>query len=181
VVGVPDSGLDAALGYSKVSGIPYEIGLIKNKYIGRTFISPEGRLDQVKIKLAAVEDVVKGKRIVLIDDSIVRGTTGGRIVSLLREAGAKEIHMRVSSPPFLNPCYYGTDVDSRENLIACRYSASEIAAMMGADSLGFLPVENLCDLIGCSDFCGACFNGDYPTAVPIDSRKNRFERKLSEC
>lgn len=181
VIGVPDSGLDAALGYSRASGIPYEIGLIKNKYIGRTFISPGDRANQVRIKLSAIEEVVCGKRVVLIDDSIVRGTTGGRIVSLIRDAGAKEIHMRVSSPPFLNPCYYGTDVDSRENLIACRYSASEIAAMMGADSLGFLPVENLCDLIGCSDFCGACFNGDYPTAVPIDSRKNRFERKLSEC
>ncbi|MBO6020292.1 MAG: amidophosphoribosyltransferase, partial [Clostridia bacterium] len=111
VIGVPDSGLDAALGYSRASGIPYDIGLIKNKYIGRTFISPGGRADQVNIKLSAVGEVVRGKRVVLIDDSIVRGTTSGRIVSLLRRAGAREIHMRVSAPPFLYPCFYGTDVD----------------------------------------------------------------------
>lgn len=120
VVGVPDSGLDAALGFSEESGIPFGIGLIKNKYIGRTFISPgqSERLDQVKIKLSAIEETVRGKRVVLIDDSIVRGTTSGRIVKLLREAGAREIHMRISSPPFLHPCYYGTDIDSREHLIA---------------------------------------------------------------
>ena len=129
VVGVPDSGLDAALGYSHASGIPYGIGLIKNKYIGRTFIAPgqDHRLDQVKIKLSAIQDSVAGKRVVLVDDSIVRGTTSGRIVSLLREAGAREVHLRVSAPPFLNPCYYGTDIDSRENLIACHHSVEEIA------------------------------------------------------
>ena len=121
MIGVPDSGLDAALGFSEATGIPYGIGLIKNKYIGRTFISPgqDERLDQVRIKLAAVEDTVRGKRVVLLDDSIVRGTTSGRIVRLLREAGAKEVHMRVSAPPFLHPCYYGTDIDSRDGLIAC--------------------------------------------------------------
>ena len=113
VIGVPDSGLDAALGYSEESGIPYRIGLIKNKYIGRTFIAPGDRLDKVKIKLSAIESVIRGKRVVMIDDSIVRGTTSGRIVKLLRDAGAKEIHMRISSPPFLHPCYYGTDIDSR--------------------------------------------------------------------
>ncbi len=182
VVGVPDSGLDAALGFSMESGIPYEIGLIKNKYIGRTFISPgqNMRLDQVKIKLSAVEESVRDKRIVLIDDSIVRGTTSGRIVRLLREAGAKEIHMRISSPPFLHPCYYGTDIDSEENLIACHHSVEETAQIIGADSLGYLPVTELGSMIGNCGYCSACFDGDYPTTVPVDTRKDRFERKLSE-
>ena len=180
VIGVPDSGLDAALGFSRASGISYGIGLIKNKYIGRTFIAPVHRMDQVKIKLSAVESEVKGKRLVLIDDSIVRGTTGGRIVSLLREAGAKEIHMRVSAPPFLYPCFYGTDIDSQEHLIACRHTAAEIAEMMGADSLGFLPVESLGELAGAWDYCSACFDGQYPTRVPKDTRKNRFEQRLSQ-
>ena len=180
VIGVPDSGMDAALGYSRESGIPYDIGLIKNKYVGRTFIAPSGRGDQVKIKLAAVESAVKGKRVVLIDDSIVRGTTSGRIVSLLREAGAKEIHMRVSAPPFLYPCYYGTDIDSSENLIACHHSVREIAQMIGADSLVFLPVERLGELAGNESFCSACFDGQYPTKVPTDTRKSRFEQRLSE-
>ena len=180
VIGVPDSGLDAALGYSRESGIPYSIGLIKNKYIGRTFIAPNDRSNQVNIKLSAVEDVVKDKRVVLIDDSIVRGTTSGRIVSLLRSAGARQIHMRVSAPPFLHPCFYGTDIDSRENLIACHHSVPEIAEMIGADSLGFLPVESLCELSGRGGFCSACFDGCYPTKIPTDTRKNRFEQRLSE-
>ena len=180
VIGVPDSGLDAALGYSRESGIPYGIGLIKNKYIGRTFIAPDRRLDQVKIKLSAVEEVVKSRRVVLIDDSIVRGTTSGRIVGLLREAGAAEVHMRVSSPPFMFPCYYGTDIDSQENLIACHHSVPEIADMIGADSLGYLPVEKLCRLAPDRDCCSACFDGRYPTKIPDDTRKDRFERRLSE-
>ena len=180
VIGVPDSGLDAALGYSRASGIPYSIGLIKNKYIGRTFIAPDDRSNQVSIKLSAVEEVVRGKRIVLIDDSIVRGTTSERIVSLLRDAGAKEIHMRVSAPPFLFPCFYGTDVDSQENLIACRHTDEEIAEIIGADSLGFLPVERLPELTGDSGICSACFSGEYPTGIPQDTRKDRFERRLSE-
>ena len=180
VIGVPDSGLDAALGFSRASGIPYGIGLIKNKYIGRTFIAPDHRLDQVKIKLSAIGDVVSGKRIVLIDDSIVRGTTSGRIVKLLREAGAREIHMRISSPPFLHPCYYGTDIDSQEHLIACHHSVEEIAEMIGADSLGYLPAEKLYALAGEDVYCHACFTGDYPTAIPADTRKDRFERRLSE-
>lgn len=182
VVGVPDSGLDAALGFSQQSGIPYSIGLIKNKYIGRTFISPgqNTRLDQVKIKLSAVEENIRGKRVVLIDDSIVRGTTSGRIVKLLRDAGAAEIHMRISSPPFLHPCYYGTDIDSEEHLIACRHSVEEIADMIGVDSLGYLPVSELCSLIGNDGYCSACFSGDYPTPVPDDTRKDRFEQKLSQ-
>ena len=180
VIGVPDSGLDAALGYSMESGIPYEIGLIKNKYIGRTFIAPDGRTDQVRIKLSAVSDVVRGRRVVLIDDSIVRGTTSGRIVGLLREAGAKEVHMRVSAPPFLFPCYYGTDIDSSDSLIACHHTVEEIAGIIGVDSLGYLPVERLIDLAPDGDYCSACFVGDYPTRIPSDTRKDRFERRLSE-
>ena len=182
VIGVPDSGLDAALGFSQESGIPYGIGLIKNKYIGRTFISPGqgARLDQVKIKLSAVEESVKGKRVVLIDDSIVRGTTSGRIVKLLREAGAKEIHMRISSPPFLHPCYYGTDIDSQEHLIACKHTVEEIAQIIGADTLGYLPVSELGTLTGDCRYCSACFSGDYPTPIPTDTRKERFEQKLSQ-
>ena len=179
---MPDSGLDAALGYSHASGIPYGIGLIKNKYIGRTFIAPgqDHRLDQVKIKLSAIQDSVAGKRVVLVDDSIVRGTTSGRIVSLLREAGAREVHLRVSAPPFLNPCYYGTDIDSRENLIACHHNVEEIARIIGVDSLGYLPVEQLGALIGQAHYCSACFTGLYPTPVPVNTRKDRFEQKLSE-
>lgn len=181
VIGVPDSGLDAALGFSRASGIPYGIGLIKNKYIGRTFISPgqDSRLDRVRIKLSAVEACVRGKRVVLIDDSIVRGTTSGRIAGLLREAGAREIHLRISSPPFLHPCYYGTDIDSCDHLIACRYSPAEIARIMGVDSLGYLPADALSQLAGGSGYCSACFTGEYPTAVPADTRKDRFEQKLS--
>ena len=180
VIGVPDSGLDAALGYSRESGIPYGIGLIKNKYIGRTFIAPVDRLDQVKIKLSAVKEVVENKSIVLIDDSIVRGTTSGRIILLLREAGAKKIHMRVSAPPFLFPCFYGTDIDSSENLIACHHTVPEIAEIIGADSLGFLSVNSLESLSGNVDYCSACFDGHYPTKIPADTRKNRFEQRLSE-
>lgn len=183
VIGVPDSGLDAALGYSQASGIPYGIGFIKNKYIGRTFISPgqSTRLDQVKIKLSAVEESVRGKRVVMVDDSIVRGNTMGRIVGLLREAGAREVHVRVSSPPFLNPCYYGTDIDSREHLIACHHTVDEIAQIIGADSLGYLPLEALSRLIGSDGYCSACFTGSYPTPVPADTRKDRFEQKLSQA
>ena len=182
VIGVPDSGLEAALGFSRASGIPYGIGLIKNKYIGRTFISPgqNERMDQVRIKLSPVKNVIEGKRVVLIDDSIVRGTTSKRIVKLLREAGAKEIHMRISAPPFLHPCYYGTDIDSEENLIACHHSMEEIAEIIGVDSLGYLPLDNLNQLVESEDYCAACFNGVYPTTIPTDLRKDRFERKLSE-
>jgi amidophosphoribosyltransferase len=185
VVGVPDSGIDAAIGFSRQSGIPYGIGLIKNKYIGRTFISPgqESRVDKIRIKLNPVARTVAGKRVVLIDDSIVRGNTSGRIVRLLRDAGAKEIHLRISSPPFLNPCYYGTDIDSRENLIACQMSIDEICKEVGADSLGYLSVDNVTKLTDnhCGKgFCAACFSGCYPTEIPEQASKSRFERKLSE-
>ena len=182
VIGVPDSGLHAALGFSRRSGIPYSIGLIKNKYIGRTFIFPgeSDRLDKVKIKLSPVKEAVNGKRVVLVDDSIVRGTTSGRIVKLLKDAGAKEIHMRISAPPFLFPCYYGTDIDSKEHLIACRHSVSEIAKLTGVDSLGYLPCEDLINLIGNDGFCSACFDGKYPTDIPENTNRDRFEQKLSE-
>lgn len=182
VIGVPDSGLDAAIGYSIKSEIPYGIGLIKNKYIGRTFISPEAdnRIDQVKIKLSPIENVISGKRIVLIDDSIVRGTTSRRIVNLLREAGAREIHMRISAPPFLHPCYYGTDIDSEENLIACHYNTEKIAEIIGADTLEYLPLTELSKLTMDCGYCAACFDGNYPTKVTADTRKDRFESKLSE-
>ena len=180
VIGVPDSGLDAALGYSKVSNIPYGIGLIKNKYIGRTFIAPDHRMDQVKLKLSAIEEVIHDKRVVLIDDSIVRGTTIRRIVDLLRDAGAKEVHIRISAPPFMFPCYYGTDINSQDNLVACHNTIEEIASMIGADSLGYLPVEQLCSIAPDHGCCSACFDGKYPTRIPSDTRKDRFERRLSE-
>ena len=182
VIGVPDSGLDAALGFSQASGIPYGIGLVKNKYIGRTFISPgeKERVDLVRMKLSPIISAIKGKRVVLIDDSIVRGTTSKQIVTLLREAGAKEIHMRISAPPFLHPCYYGTDIDSEENLIASHHGEEEIADLIGADSLGYLPLECLHELIGNHAYCDACFSGNYATKIPQDVRKDRFERKLSE-
>lgn len=184
VIGVPDSGLDAAVGYAKQAGIPYEIGFIKNKYIGRTFIQlgQKSREDKVKIKLNPIADVVRGKRIVMIDDSIVRGTTSARIVKLLREEGAKEIHMRVSAPPFLNPCYYGTDIDSRENLIAASHSVEEIAKIIGVDSLGYLSVESVKQIakgLHGTGYCTACFDGAYPTEIPETTSKNRFESKIS--
>ncbi|MBQ9084140.1 MAG: amidophosphoribosyltransferase [Clostridia bacterium] len=184
VVGVPDSGLDAALGYAEESGIPYAIGLIKNKYIGRTFIAPgqNNREDKVRIKLNPVSSAVKGKRVVLVDDSIVRGTTCARIVRLLRNAGAVEVHLRSSAPPFLNPCYYGTDIDSKEALIACHHSVEEIARIVGADSLGYLlleDVERIAEGSSCGGYCTACFDGCYPTEAPTVI-KNKFDNKISE-
>ena len=184
VVGVPDSGLDAALGYAEASGIPYGIGLIKNKYIGRTFIAPgqDVREDKVRIKLNPVSSAVKGKRVVLVDDSIVRGTTCARIVRLLRNAGATEVHLRSSAPAFLNPCYYGTDIDSKEALIACHHTVEEIARIVGADTLGYLPLEDV-TLVGeggyCGGYCTACFDGDYPTDAPVRT-KNKYDNKISE-
>lgn len=184
VVGVPDSGLDAALGFSMASGIPYGVGFIKNRYVGRTFIQPSQsqRSNSVRIKLNVIKDVVKGKRVVLIDDSIVRGTTSARIVNLIREAGATEVHMRISSPPFTNPCYFGIDIDSKENLIACQMSIEEIAKEIGADSLGYLSIEgvkNIAENAKCN-FCTGCFTGEYPIRVPKEMPKDRFERKIDE-
>ena len=185
VVGVPDSGLDAALGYAEESGIPYGIGLIKNKYIGRTFIAPgqDVREDKVKIKLNPISATVKDKRVVLVDDSIVRGTTCAKLIKLLKNAGAREVHLRSSSPPFLNPCYYGTDVDSKDSLIACNHTIDEIAKITGADSLGYLRLEDVTRLAEsgcCKGYCTACFDGNYPTKVPTVKAVDKYERKLSE-
>ena len=184
VVGVPDSGLDAARGYAEESGIPYEIGLIKNKYIGRTFIAPgqSAREDLVRIKLNPVSSTVKGKRVVLVDDSIVRGTTCARIVRLLRTAGATEVHLRSSAPPFLNPCYYGTDIDSKDALIANNHTVEEITRIVGADTLGYLRLEDVTKLGesgSCKGYCTACFSGDYPTEKPSEQR-SKFDSKISE-
>lgn len=179
VIGVPDSGLDAALGFARQSGIPYGIGFVKNRYIGRTFIQPTQaqRENAVRIKLNALSATVKDKRVVLIDDSIVRGTTSARIVRLLREAGAKEVHMRISSPPFLYPCHFGTDVDSQENLIACQLSCEEICRQIGADTLAYLSVEDINKIaLGAHcKFCDGCFTGRYPVVIPKHIPKDKFE------
>lgn len=184
VIGVPDSGLDAALGYAQQSGIPYGIGFLKNKYIGRTFIAPnqKQRENDVRIKLNPIAATVKGKRVVLVDDSMVRGTTSLKIVKLLREAGAKEVHLRFSAPPFRYPCYFGVDIDSSENLIAYRHSIEEITEIVGVDSLGFLPIEDLVKLPegGCKGLCNACFTGKYPVEPPKEAAKSKFEIKFSE-
>ncbi|MCH5186060.1 MAG: amidophosphoribosyltransferase [Oscillospiraceae bacterium] len=170
VIGVPDSGISAALGYSLESGIPYGLGFIKNKYIGRTFIQPSQsmRENAVRIKLNVLKDTVAGKRVIMIDDSIVRGTTSKRIVNLLREAGATEVHVRSSSPPFMWPCYFGTDIPSRDQLIACNHSIEEIKDVINADSLEFLSLENLGKVTPhtAPGFCTGCFSGHYP--VPVD-------------
>ncbi len=185
VIGVPDSGLDAALGYARQSGIPYDVGFIKNRYVGRSFIQPtQGqREDAVKIKLNAVKAVVDGKRVIMIDDSIVRGTTSARIVNLLREAGAKEVHMLVSSPPFMYPCYFGTDIDSQDKLIACRLdTVEEIAREIGVDSLGYLSVDSVKKIAknaNC-EFCDGCFTGHYPVEPPAETPKDKFEQKISK-
>ena len=182
VIGVPDSGLDAALGLSRASGIPYGVGFIKNRYVGRTFIQPTQteRTNSVKIKLNVVRETVNGKRVILVDDSIVRGTTSKRIVNLIREAGAKELHMRISCPPFKNPCFFGTDIDSRKNLIACKMSIDEIAKEIGADSLGYLSVDavNIIAEGAKGGFCDACFSGNYPIEVPDEMPKDKFEFKI---
>ncbi|MBR2521211.1 MAG: amidophosphoribosyltransferase [Oscillospiraceae bacterium] len=185
VIGVPDSGLDAALGYARESGIPYGVGFIKNRYIGRTFIEPgqSYREGLVRIKLSPMKCVIEGKRVVMIDDSIVRGTTCARIVKLLREAGAAEVHVRICSPMFMNPCYYGTDIDSKENLISYRHNVDEIRQIIGADTLGYLSLEDLGTLIGddgSKSYCSACFDALYPTSIPGESETDRFEFKISE-
>jgi amidophosphoribosyltransferase len=185
VIGVPDSGLDAAIGYAEESGIPYGLGLIKNKYIGRTFIDPgqNVREDKVRIKLNPIAETIKGKSVIMVDDSIVRGTTSARTVKLLREAGAKEIHLLSSAPPFLNPCYYGTDISSRKSLIACNHTFEEMAKIIGVESIGFLPLEDVFKLGEggtCTGYCAACFDGNYPTEEPVDLGVNKFEHKISE-
>ena len=184
VIGVPDSGLDAALGYSQQSGIPYGIGLLKNKYIGRTFIQPSQKLREntVRIKLNAISDTVKGKRVVMVDDSIVRGTTSKQIVQLLREAGATEVHLLSSAPKFLNPCYFGTDIDSRENLIAANYTDEEMTEKLGVDSLAFLSIDGVKKIAeGCNlNFCCACFDGKYPVEPPAEPQEDKFAKKIGQ-
>jgi amidophosphoribosyltransferase len=182
VIGVPDSGIDAAIGFARQSGIPYGVGLIKNKYIGRSFIEPtkQQREEAVRIKLNVLAATVKNQRVILVDDSIVRGTTSARIVKLLREAGAKEVHMRVSAPPFRYACYFGTGIDSADKLIANRHNIDEIATVIGVDSLGYLPVEELEPLVEPyrSGICTACFTGKYPLDISNAVMKSQLEEPL---
>jgi len=178
VFSVPDSSNSAALGFAEESGVPYELALIRNHYIGRTFIQPTqaGRDAKVKVKYNPVREVVEGKKVVMVDDSIVRGTTTRGLVALVRAAGAREVHMRVSSPPVTGPCYYGIDTPSREELIAARLTPDEIARDLGVDSLGYLSLEGMLASVpgGPHGFCHACFSGEYPTAPPTDPDKLRF-------
>lgn len=178
VVGVPESGNMAAVGYSMESGIPYGIAFTKNTYVGRTFIKPKQstRIKSVQVKLSVLRDVVAGKRIIMIDDSIVRGTTSNQIVTMLRDAGAKEIHMRVSSPPFYHPCYFGIDIPSENQLIANNRTVEEICQHIGADSLGYLPLECLGEMAGGLPICTACFSGDYPIAPPVEDIRGEFDK-----
>ena len=173
VTGVPESGLPAAKGYSEESGIPFGFAFYKNSYIGRTFIKPtqQERESSVHLKLSVLESVVKGKRIVLVDDSIVRGTTIANLIHMLKEAGAKEVHVRISSPPFLHPCYFGTDVPSNDQLIASNHSTEEIRKMIGADSLGYMQSEFLEGMAGGLPLCKACFDGNYPLDVEAELNK----------
>ena len=184
VIGAPDSGLDAAIGYANESGIPYGIGLIKNRYIGRTFIqtTQSQRERSVQIKLNPLANEIEGKRIVLVDDSIVRGTTCAKLIKRLRDAGAKEVHMRISSPPFVNPCYFGTDISSKDKLIACQMSIDEIRDFIGADSLGFLSLEGLHKVAENSKvtFCDACFTGNYPIDVSGPNYVDKFDYKIKK-
>ncbi len=169
VIGVPDSGIDAAIGYALESGIPYGKGLVINRYIGRTFIQPTQaeRKQAVRLKINALKQTVEGKRIIMVDDSIVRGTTSAKLVDMLREAGATEVHMRISSPPFTWPCYFGTDIPDKDQLLACKYSVEEICKMIGADSLVFLPADRLQETIPNArcGFCDGCFTGNYPYEI----------------
>lgn len=177
VVGVPDSGLVAAKGYSEQSGIPYGMAFHKNSYVGRTFIKPKQsqRESSVKIKLNVIAEVVKDKRIVMVDDSIVRGTTCANIIKMLKRAGAKEVHVRISSPPFLYPCYFGTDVPSNEQLIAHSHTTEEIRELIGADSLGYMEIDKLKNMVGSLGYCDACFTGNYPMEVPGRDVSHAFE------
>ena len=178
VVGVPEAGNAAALGYSLQSGIPYGTAFVKNGYVGRTFIKPKqsSRESSVRVKLNVLKEAVDGKRIIMIDDSIVRGTTSDRIVKMLRDAGATEVHVRISSPPFLWPCYFGTDIPEREQLIAYNHSIEDIRKIIGADSLGYLGVERLEEMVGGLSICKGCFTGTYPMEPPKEDIRGDFER-----
>jgi amidophosphoribosyltransferase len=178
VFAVPDSSNSAALGFAEESKLPYELALIRNHYVGRTFIQPtQARRDEkVKVKYNAVKEVLAGKSVVMVDDSIVRGTTTRGLVAMVRAAGAREVHMRVSSPPITGPCYYGIDTPNREELIAANMTVDEIAKVIGVDSLGYLSLEGMLASVpdGPDGFCHACFSGEYPTAPPADPQKLRF-------
>lgn len=178
VVGVPESGNAAALGYSMQSNIPYGTAFVKNGYVGRTFIKPKqsSRESSVRVKLNVLKEAVEGKRVIMIDDSIVRGTTSDRIVSMLKEAGAREVHMRVGSPPFLWPCYFGTDVPAREQLIAYNKTVEEICQIIGADSLGYLKPERLSELVDGLPICKGCFTGVYPMDPPTEDIRGTYEK-----
>lgn len=182
VIGSPDSGLEAAMGYAEASGIPYGVGLMKNRYIGRTFIQPtqKERENSVKIKLNAIERTVRGKRVILVDDSIVRGTTSKRVVKILREAGATEVHMRVASPPYTNKCYFGTDNTEKRNLIAARTNEEGIREELGLDSLAFLPLEEMLKVAPDANcgFCIGCFTGEYPVDITKANEVDKFNEKL---
>jgi amidophosphoribosyltransferase len=178
VFAVPDSSNSAALGFAEESKLPYELALIRNHYVGRTFIQPTqaGRDEKVKVKYNAVREVLAGKSVVMVDDSIVRGTTTRGLVAMVRAAGAREVHMRVSSPPITGPCYYGIDTPNREELIAANMTIDEIGRTIGVDSLGYLSLEGMLSSVpdGPDGFCHACFSGEYPTAPPADPQKLRF-------
>ncbi|HNT68330.1 MAG TPA: amidophosphoribosyltransferase [Syntrophorhabdaceae bacterium] len=179
VIAIPDSGIGAAIGYSQETGLPFELGLIRNHYVGRTFIEPEESIRHfgVKLKLNAVHDIVKGKRIIVIDDSIVRATTGRKIIKMLRQYGAKEIHFRVSSPPTTHPCFYGIDTPSRTELIASSHTVREINKYMGSDTLRYLTTESLRKAVGSDNytFCDACFSGKYPSKFPWGMELEQME------
>lgn len=178
VTGVPESGNCAAMGYAMQSGIPYGTAFVKNTYVGRTFIKPKqkSRESSVQVKLNPIREVVEGKRVIMIDDSIVRGTTSDRIVKMLRDAGAKEVHVRISSPPFLWPCYFGTDVPAREQLIAYNRTIEEIRQIIGADSLGYLGLDRLTELVDGLPICKGCFTGKYPMEPPKEDIRGEFEQ-----
>lgn len=178
VVGVPESGNAAALGYSMESGIPYGTAFVKNSYVGRTFIKPKqsNRESSVRVKLNVLAEAVRGKRVIMIDDSIVRGTTSDRIVRMLREAGAIEVHVRIASPPFLWPCYFGTDIPERKQLIAYNRTVEEICEIIGADSLGYLSVDRLAEMVEELPICKGCFTGTYPMEPPIQDIRGDYER-----
>ncbi len=180
VIGVPDSSTSTAIGYAEESGIPYEIGLIKNKYIGRTFIQPSQELREkgVRLKLSPVRSLVNGKRVVLIDDSIVRGTTSKRIIRILREAGAAEIHVRIACPPMCHPCFYGIDTSTYKELISANKNVDAVRETIGADTLHFLPEEGLLKVSNRTQLCLACFNGNYPTHLYQTKSELNTERKF---
>jgi len=183
VIGVPDSGIPGAVGYAQASGIPYGEGLVKNRYVGRTFISPTQSLRQqgIRLKLNPLKHIIAGKRLVVVDDSIVRGNTSKQLVQLLREAGAAEIHLRLTSPPVVWPCFYGIDTDTQEQLIASSHTVEETRAFIGADSLAYLALDDLVASTGCpaDEFCRACFDGEYPIEVPESVRRGKLS--LEPC